>query len=77
MAGASDPAVAAALEAQAKSIDVQSRTLATQSKLLQQLCDRLEFQDNRWQGLERNVNLNSDSIAQLHEKMGNGARIDA
>lgn len=40
MAGASDPAVAAALEAQSKSIDAQSRTLAAQSKLLQQLCAR-------------------------------------
>lgn len=77
MASASDPAVAAVLEAQSKSIDAQSRTLAPQSKLLQQLCDRLECQDQRWHDLERTVSANTDNVTHLHERMGDGARLDA
>lgn len=53
MAGASDPSIAAAIAAQSKSIETQSKTMANWSKILQQLCDRLESQDQRWSGLEK------------------------
>jgi hypothetical protein len=72
MAGAPDPDVAAALEAQSKSIDVQSRALAAQSKVLQQLCDRLESQDQRWSDLERIVNKNATNVSAIQEKLGEG-----
>ena len=69
MAGASDPGVAAALEAQSKAIDVQSRTMATQSKLLQQLCDRFEHQDQRWSSIEKVVDQNAVNIANLQGRL--------
>jgi hypothetical protein len=69
MAGASDPGVAAALEAQSKAIDVQSRTMATQSKLLQQLCDRFEHQDQRWSSIEKVVDQNAANIANLQGRL--------
>jgi hypothetical protein len=40
MAGAADPGITAALAAQSKQIDSQSKNIATQSKILQQLCER-------------------------------------
>jgi hypothetical protein len=42
MAGASDPGIATALAAQSKQIDSQSKNITAQSKILQQLCERLE-----------------------------------
>jgi hypothetical protein len=47
MACAFDLGVAMAIAAQSKSM-LQSKTLAMQSMLLQQLCDRLESNDVRW-----------------------------
>jgi hypothetical protein len=70
MEGASDPNLATALAAQPKSIETQSKTLAAQSKILQQLCDRLESQDHRWGGLEKVVHANTENIAKLHDKLG-------
>jgi hypothetical protein len=46
MAGVADPGIAAALAAQSKQIDSQSKNIAAQSKILQQLCERLEA--HRW-----------------------------
>jgi hypothetical protein len=63
MVCASDPNLAAALNAQSKQIEAQSKSLSTQSKLLEQLCDRLEAQDARWRHLEKSVAANSDDIA--------------
>jgi hypothetical protein len=65
MAGAPDPSVASAQEAQSKSMEVQSRTLVTQSQLLQQLCDRLESQDHRWSQMEEAVKMNTTNISKL------------
>lgn len=72
MAGASDPSIAAAIAAQSKSIETQSKTMANQSKIPQQLCDRLQSQDQRWSGLEKAVSANADNVAKLHEKMAEG-----
>jgi hypothetical protein len=71
MAGASDPNLAAALNAQSKQIEAQSKSLTTQSKLLQQLCDRLETQDARWRHLEKSVAANSDDIAAIQVQVAN------
>jgi hypothetical protein len=72
MAGAADPSVAAALDAQSKSIDIQSRTLATQSKILQQLCDRLDSQDQKWNNLEQAVDHNATKIVALQRNLESG-----
>jgi septal ring factor EnvC (AmiA/AmiB activator) len=71
MAGAPDPNLAAALNAQSKQIEAQSNSLTTQSKLLQQLCDRLENQDARWCHLEKSVAANSDDIAAIQVQVAN------
>jgi hypothetical protein len=57
MADASDTGVAAALEAQYKSLDAQSWTMPPGT------CDRLESQDHRWSSLEKVV---SREIAKMH-----------
>ena len=71
MAGAPDPNLTAALNAQSKQIEAQSKSLTTQSKLLQQLCDRLENQDARWRHLEKSVAANSDDIAAIQVQVAN------
>lgn len=58
MADALDTGAAAALEAQYKSVDAQSWTLALGT------CDRLESQDHRWSSLEKKVV--SREIATVH-----------
>jgi hypothetical protein len=63
MAGSTESGLAGALEAQAK-------TLATQAKLLQQICDRLDAQDRHWESLERSVATNARSIASLSTTIG-------
>jgi hypothetical protein len=62
MAGAAESSLSAAMEEQAK-------TLETQSRLLQQICDRLDAQDRHWQTLERVVSSNAQSITVLTAKM--------
>jgi hypothetical protein len=80
MAGASDPSIATALAAQSKQLDAQSRNIAAQSKILQQLCDRFESQEARWSSLEKSVAHNSDDIAilqsQLADRADRGSGVD-
>lgn len=63
MAGNSDSTVAAALEAQSKS-------MATQSRLLQQISERLDAQDRHWATLERRISTNSHAIGVLEARVG-------
>jgi RNA binding exosome subunit len=73
MAGASDPGIATALAAQSKQIDSQTKNITAQSKILQQLCERLEAHDHRWRSLEKSVAAHSDDIAVLHVKLDDAA----
>jgi hypothetical protein len=52
-------------------MEEQAKTLETQSRLLQQICDRLDAQDHHWQTLERVVSTNAQSITALTAKMNN------
>jgi septal ring factor EnvC (AmiA/AmiB activator) len=71
MVGVSDPSLAAALTTQSKQLEAQSKNISNQSKLLQQLCDRLETQDVRWRTLEQSVVANSDEIAAIQTQIAN------
>lgn len=55
MATTSESSVAGVLEA-------QSKTLTTQSNLLQQICERLDTQDRHWETLRKTVTSNVDAI---------------
>ncbi|XP_020401789.1 uncharacterized protein [Zea mays] len=48
-----------------EAMEAQANTLATQSRLLQQICDRMEAQDNHWEVLQRSVAANANAIATL------------
>jgi hypothetical protein len=63
MAAASESSISAALEAQSKS-------MATQSRLLQQIAERLDAQDSHWATLERRVTTNTRAIGVLEARVG-------
>jgi small-conductance mechanosensitive channel len=48
-----------------EAMEAQANTLATQSRLLQQICDRMEAQDHHWEALQRSVAANANAIATL------------
>jgi uncharacterized protein YjcR len=50
-------------------MEAQAKTMATQSRLLQQICDRLDSQDRHWTTLERTVSSNLQSITALSAKV--------
>lgn len=58
MSSATTPGLTEALEAQAS-------TLVTQSRLLQQICDRLDAHDRHWDTLQRSVATNANTISAL------------
>jgi hypothetical protein len=63
MAGASESSITSALEAQSKS-------MAAQSRLLQQIAERLDAQDRHSATLERQVTTNAHAIRVLEAKIG-------
>jgi hypothetical protein len=63
MADASESSITSALEAQSKS-------MAAQSRLLQQIAERLDAQDRHWATLERRVTTNAHAIGVLEAKIG-------
>lgn len=63
MVGASESSITSALEA-------QSKFMAAQSWLLQQIVERLDAQDRHWATLERRVTTNAQAIGVLEAKIG-------